>query len=63
MFEAIFAGGILLLAVIGGSIAPTKDPYSCRQYYEAQHNCAFGNCDARVQERLKRECLRDGGQP
>lgn len=62
MFVAIFAGDILLLAYVGGTIAPTKDPNSCRQYYEVEHNCASGNCEARVQERLKRECLRDGGR-
>jgi hypothetical protein len=38
MFEAIFAGVLLLVAVIGGTIAPTKQPYSCRQYDETQQN-------------------------
>jgi hypothetical protein len=28
-----------------------------------QRKCAFGSCDARLIERLKRECLRDGGTP
>ena len=59
MFVAIFAGGISLLAVIGGTIAPTKEPYSCRQYYEAQYNCrAYNNCDFRVQGQQPRECPR-----
>jgi hypothetical protein len=40
-----------------------QPPYSCRRLYEEQKKCAFGNCDARVLERLKRECLRDGGRP
>lgn len=43
---------------------PPREPYSCRQYHEAERNCgAFGNCDAKILERLKRDCLRDGGRP
>ena len=38
-------------------------PYSCGLLYDEQKKCAFGSCDARVIERLKRECLRDGGRP
>ena len=63
MFVAIFAGGILLLAVIGGTIAPTKEPDSCRQYYDAQHNCgAYDDCHYRVTDQQRRKCSR-GGKP
>jgi len=44
-------------------MAPTKDSYSCRQYHAAQQHCAAANCEADAQERLNRECLRDGGRP
>ena len=44
--------------------APQEDrPYSCRLLDEAQRRCAFGACDKREIERLKKECLRDGGRP
>jgi hypothetical protein len=38
-------------------------PYSCRLLDDAERQCAFGQCDARLLERLRRECLRDGGRP
>lgn len=38
-------------------------PYSCRLYYDEQKKCAFGSCDQRTLDRLKKECLRDGGRP
>jgi hypothetical protein len=41
----------------------TQRPYSCRLLDDEQRKCAFGSCDARIIERLKRECLRDGGTP
>ena len=41
-----------------------RGPYSCRLLYDEQRKCAFNpKCDQRVVERLKRECLRDGGRP
>jgi hypothetical protein len=58
MFEAIFAGVLLLVVAIGGTIAPTKQPYSCRQYDEAQQNCrTYENCDHRGPDQQRRECL------
>jgi hypothetical protein len=42
--------------------ADSQRPYSCRLYDDAQRKCAFGSCDARTVERLKHECLRDGGR-
>jgi hypothetical protein len=41
----------------------TQRPYSCRLLDDEQRKCAFGSCDARIIERLKRERLRDGGTP
>jgi hypothetical protein len=62
MFVAIFAGGILLLGVIGSSVAPTKESYSCRQYHQAQQNCgAYNDCNYRVQDQQRSECPRAAG--
>jgi hypothetical protein len=36
-------------------------PYSCRLLHDEQRKCAFGACDQRTIERLRKECLRDGG--
>jgi hypothetical protein len=38
-------------------------PYSCQLLYQAQRQCAFGSCDKRRLDRLRNECLRDGGRP
>jgi hypothetical protein len=43
--------------------APPREPYSCRLFADEQKKCAFGSCDQRTIERLKRECIRDGGRP
>jgi hypothetical protein len=43
--------------------AELQRPYSCRLLDDAERQCAFGQCDARLLERLRRECLRDGGRP
>jgi hypothetical protein len=32
-------------------------------YDDEQRKCAFGACDRRVVERLRRECLIAGGKP
>jgi hypothetical protein len=42
---------------------PPQEPYSCRLFADEQKKCAFGSCDPRTLERLKKECLRDGGRP
>jgi hypothetical protein len=42
---------------------PPERPYSCRLLDDAQRKCAFGQCDAREIDRLRKECLRDGGRP
>jgi hypothetical protein len=44
-------------------LAGEPRPYSCRLLDDEQRKCAFGSCDARTVERLRNECLRDGGRP
>jgi hypothetical protein len=59
--------GLLALSVTLAAPAwatdPLKEPYSCRLYQDEQRKCAFGSCDRRAVERLRNECLRDGGRP
>ena len=45
--------------------ADSREPlYYCRVLCDEQKKCAFDpHCDQQVIERLKRECLRDGGRP
>ena len=64
MGNAVIASA-LLLASASSAIAQQQHepPYSGRLYYDEQKKCAFASCDARTVERLKRECLRDGGRP
>jgi hypothetical protein len=52
---ALALGAAVHLAWGGG-------PYSCRLLYDEQKKCAFGSCDERTVERLRNECLRDGGR-
>jgi hypothetical protein len=59
---------ILEIALIGAApaiAAPPEQgrPYSCRLLDDEQRKCSFGSCDKRTLERLKNECLRDGGRP
>jgi hypothetical protein len=63
-----FVNGMLLAAVVAVSAPslaapPEQRPYSCRLLDDEQRKCAFGSCDARTVDRLRKECLRDGGQP
>ena len=44
-------------------IQAVPPPYSCRLLYDEQRKCAFGSCDPRTLDRLKRECLHDDGRP
>jgi hypothetical protein len=53
----------ILLAPAAAVPAEPQRPYSCRLLDDAQRKCAFGQCDQREIERLKKECLRDGGRP
>jgi hypothetical protein len=61
------ASVLLALAVVSAVPAiaaePPQRPYSCQLYDDAQRKCAFGQCDPREIERLRKECLRDGGRP
>jgi hypothetical protein len=62
------AAVILALAYVAGAPAvtaePPQRPYSRRLLDDEQKKCAIDpDCDQRVFERLKRECLRDGGRP
>jgi hypothetical protein len=56
---------IVLMLVAVPALAPRANenqrPFSCRLLTDEQRKCALGNCDPRVIERLKRECLRNGG--
>jgi hypothetical protein len=65
-----------MLAIVNGLLAavvavsapvsaapPEQRPYSCRLLDDEVRKCAFGACDARTLDRLRKECLRDGGRP
>ena len=55
-------GRMLLLIVM--LTAATEPPYSCRLLYDEERKCSMDtHCDRHVIERLRRECLRDGGKP
>jgi hypothetical protein len=58
---------LVLLITANNSLAqsppPKTEPYSCRLLYDEQRKCAFGSRDKRTVERLRNECLRDGGRP
>jgi hypothetical protein len=43
--------------------AEPQRPYSCRLLDDAQRQCAFSQCDPHLLDRLRKECLRDGGRP
>jgi hypothetical protein len=55
-----FALAIAASPALGGE---NRRPYSCRLLDAEQRKCAFGSCDQRTVERLRNECLRDGGPP
>jgi hypothetical protein len=55
---------VVMAASASASAAPPEQrPYSCRLLDDEQRKCAFGACDARTVDRLRKECLRDGGRP
>jgi hypothetical protein len=62
LFAWLLAAGSALAADTSSG-APPNEPYSCRLFADEQRKCAFGSCDQRTLERLKRECVRDGGRP
>jgi hypothetical protein len=53
----------LVAAVPAIAAEPPQRPYSCRLLDDEQRKCAFGSCDKRTVECLRKECLRDGGRP
>jgi hypothetical protein len=63
MIRAILGAALALLAAGAALAAPPapERPYSCRLLDDAERKCPFGASDQR--ERLRRECLRDGGRP
>jgi hypothetical protein len=58
---------MLALAVMASlpviAAEPERRPYSCRLLDDAERKCAFGACDRREIDRLRKECLRDGRRP
>ena len=57
---------LLLPATPAPSLAaetPPQRPYSCRLYDDEQRKCAYGSCDHRVLDRLRKECVLAGGRP
>ena len=56
----------VLLPLFAGliTIPPAADepePMSCKQLRAQQKQCALDGCDARALERLRKQCLQDGG--
>jgi hypothetical protein len=58
---AIAALALATIPVLAPRANENQRPFSCRLLTDEQRKCAFGSCDPRVIEQLKRECLRDGG--
>jgi hypothetical protein len=61
----VWATAHVILLVFAGliTIPPAGDEpeqASCKQYWAQRSQCARGRCDAPAQERLRKECLRDG---
>lgn len=56
---------VLTMAIPAAACAAEQKqpPYPCRVLHNEQKKCPFKNCNAHIVERLKRECLRDGGHP
>jgi hypothetical protein len=61
--SALLAVAALISAPARAAPAEPSRPYSFRLFDDEQRKCAFGSCDARAIERLRKECLRDGGRP
>jgi hypothetical protein len=65
--RSLFALAIIATLALTNVAEPQQrrdEPYSCRLYRDEQRKCAFNaQCDRRPLERLRNECLRDGGNP
>jgi hypothetical protein len=59
---AVMVLGVVVHPVHAQILPRQQQPYSCRLLDDEMKKCAFDpKCDQRVVERLKKECLRDGG--
>ena len=63
MIKHLMLASALVASVPAIAAEPPQRPYSCRLLDDEQRKCAFGACDARTLDRLRKECLRDGGRP
>lgn len=58
---------LVVLYLIGSCVSSHAEPYSCQMYREAARKCAantIGKCYVEAEmERLRKQCLRDGGNP
>lgn len=63
ILAAMLAAAALAGPVSPGAADPPRRPYSCRLLDAEERKCAFGQCDGRTIDRLRNECLRDGGRP
>ena len=58
---------LVMIALVILSTNAWAEPYSCQMYREAAKKCAYntiGKCYVEAEkERLKQQCLRDGGNP
>jgi len=59
---------LILMAAVASSApayaaSPEQRPYSCRLLDDSERKCAFGACDQREIDRLRKGCQRDGGRP
>jgi len=61
MINHVILALALVAAVPATAAEPEHQPYSCRPLDDDQRKCSFGSCDARTLNRLRKECLRDGG--
>ena len=57
----IFALALTAMPVLAPLANENQRPFSCRLLADEQRKCARESCDQQAIERLKRECLRDGG--
>jgi hypothetical protein len=57
----IFALALAAMPVLAPLANENQRPFSCRLIADEQRKCTRESCDQQVIERLKRECLRDGG--
>jgi hypothetical protein len=62
-----FTTAISALAIALAATTAHAEPYSCQMYREAAKKCAantIGKCYVEGEmERLRKQCLRDGGNP